>query len=300
MLKQVANGTIKTLKNQVRIYYDGYWIRYYEHPNNLAYKKYLIDQLTRRVFHHTEQGINTPGDRLEEVRTAYTNTNEPLKKRVLAAMLAGALLNRGSDILTKIVEMEEIGISIKPDNELLKECGRCFMGALEYGKYIRPLHGNEPLDEIWGEPFRAFTVPVEQYLESRYIKVAQTMNAIDSVSDSLTSVFDSVEMFTGLTKHIKELAKSAKLASETMRSDANIIEIWPRFVGAVDRLAAYKPIIPEGSPRRSHTMGKRGMQLVHDAAQLIYYLANIRTPMTKSTAELLKRCDVFTRRYLSK
>ena len=45
------------------------------------------------------------------------------------------------------------------------------MGALEYGKYIRVKHGREGLEELWGEPFRAFTTPVERFLESRYIKI---------------------------------------------------------------------------------------------------------------------------------
>ena len=68
MLQEVANGTIRQIDGLDRIYYDGYWIRYYDVPNNLTYKKSLIDQLTRRVFHHVETGINTPGNKLEEVR----------------------------------------------------------------------------------------------------------------------------------------------------------------------------------------------------------------------------------------
>ena len=172
MLQEVANGTIRNVDGQERIYYDGYWIRYYDVPNNLVYKKSLIDQLTRRVFHHVETGINTPGNKLEEVRSRYETENNSSRKRVLAAMLAGALLNRGADILTRVVELEQIGVSIKPDNELLRECGLCFMGALEYGKYIRVKHGREGLEELWGEPFRAFTTPVESFLESRYIKIA--------------------------------------------------------------------------------------------------------------------------------
>ena len=163
MLQEVANGTLREIDGQGRIYYEGYWIRHYDVPNNLAYKKTLIDQLTRRVFHHVEPGINTPGDKLEEVRSRYEAEGNSSRKRVLAAMLAGALLNRGADILTHIVELEQIGITINPENELLKECGLCFMGALEYGKYIRVKHGREGLEELWGEPFRAFTTPVERF-----------------------------------------------------------------------------------------------------------------------------------------
>ena len=89
MSAELNNGTIRTINAEQRIFYDGQWIRYYKVPHNLAYKKQLIDQLTRRVFHHTEPGINTPGERLEVVRAAYESMDEPSQKRVLAAMLAG-------------------------------------------------------------------------------------------------------------------------------------------------------------------------------------------------------------------
>ena len=115
---ELNNGMIKTVDNEERIYFEGYWIRHYLSTNTLALKKRLIDQLARRVFHHTESGINTPGRKLEEVRAQYEKEQNPSKKRVLAAMLAGALLNRGVDVLTKIVELEEIGVTINKDNEL--------------------------------------------------------------------------------------------------------------------------------------------------------------------------------------
>ena len=298
MSAELNNGTIRTINAEQRIFYDGQWIRYYKVPHNLAYKKQLIDQLTRRVFHHTEPGINTPGERLEVVRAAYENMDEPSQKRVLAAMLAGALLNRGSDILTKIVELEQVGVVVDPKNELVRECGRCFMGALEYGKNIRPLHGHEELDELWGEPFKAFTLPIKKFLESRYIKTAHTMTDIDTIANTLIKLFEPVEMFAELPKKIKELSISAKLASETMRSDPANIVIWPRLVGAADKLAVFKPLIPEGTPRRMHSMGKRGSQLIQDGAGLIVELATIRTQKPKSTSEFLKRCDKFSKRYL--
>ena len=66
MESDVANGTRRVIGDRECIYYDGYWIRYYPPPpDSLAAKKRLIDSLTRRLFHHTEPGINTPGERLE-------------------------------------------------------------------------------------------------------------------------------------------------------------------------------------------------------------------------------------------
>lgn len=297
MLDEVENGTIRTIDGEDRIYYDGYWIRYYDVPNNLAYKKQLIDQLTRRVFHHAEAGINTPGERLEEVRTSYESEQDQSRRRVLAAMLAGALMNRGSDILTHMVELEQIGVSVSSDNPLIRECGRCFMGALEYGKFIRPITSKEGLDELWGEPFKAFTMPMEQFLESRYIKIAQAMSEIDAIANKLDKIFGESTMFSTLLPTVRDLSESAKLATETMRSDNQIIDIWPRFVGASDRIAAARPTMPSGYTRRETTLGRRGIELIQKGCELIVALANIRIPMPKSSGEFLKECDNFAEKY---
>lgn len=298
MGKAISNGTIKTIDKQKRIYFDGHWIKHYPYPNTLAYKKELIDRLTKRVFRHTEPGINTPGNRLEEVREAYNNCEDQAQKRVLASMLAGALLNRGSDILTKVVELEEVGVTVKSNNELLRECGRCFMGALEYGKHIRPLHGSEELDELWGEPFKAFTMPIDQFLETRYIKMAHAMNDIDQVSKTLMKLFESEEIFPGVPDMIRELAEAAKLATETDKRDHDIINIWPRLVAAADILNTFEPVIPEGSNNRIRTMGRRGVLLIREGTELIVDLANIRVPKPKSTDGLIGRCQAFSKRYL--
>ena len=297
MLQEVANGTIREIDSQERIYFDGYWIRYYDVPNSLAYKKSLIDQLTRRVFHHVEPGTNTPGDRLEEVRRRYEAEGNASRKRVLAAMLAGALLNRGSDILTHIVELEQIGVTIKPDNELLKECGLCFMGALEYGKYIRVKHGREGLEELWGEPFRAFTTPVERFLESRYIKIAHTMQEIDEITEKMNAIFARSPMFRNQVRLIGELATCGKNTMETLRSDPAIIEIWPRFVSAAEQVADCQPRLREDATRREQALGKRGIDIFHRCGTLIEDLTNYRVPMPRTTQTLLQDCDQFKERY---
>jgi hypothetical protein len=66
------------------------------------------------VFHHAEPGINTPGSRTDEVRSLFELEADPARKRVKGAMLAGALLNRGADILTAIVDLEQSGVKMNP------------------------------------------------------------------------------------------------------------------------------------------------------------------------------------------
>ena len=89
----IANGTRREVNEQEFVFYDDYWIRYYKPPaETLEAKKYLIESLTRRTFHHTEHGINTPGSQLTKARQSYERETDPRKKRVNAAMLAGCLL----------------------------------------------------------------------------------------------------------------------------------------------------------------------------------------------------------------
>lgn len=296
--EQAANGTLREVDGQLRVYYDGYWVRHYNVPNTRAYKKSLIDSLTRRVFHHAEHGINTPGDRLDEVRDAFETEQDPAKKRVLAAMLAGACLNRGSDILTRVVELEQIGVVVDPDNDLLQECGRCFMWALEYGRLIRPMTGHEGLDELWGEPFKAFSMSVENFLGTRYIKLALTMRAIDSVRDQIMQMYAGVGFFAPFVPLIAELADSAKSASETLRSDTDYVEIWPRFVAAADRLLATEPEVPQGTDRRQYALARRGVALIREGGRLIIDMANLRVPMPRTTRDYLHRCERFRDRFV--
>jgi hypothetical protein len=293
------NGTRRLIDGKERVFYDGYWMKTYDVPHTIAYKKWLIDQLTRRVFRNTEPGINTPGKRLEEVKAAYNSTSEPSRKRVLAAMLAGAYLNRGSDILTKVVELEEIGITVESSNELLRECGRCFMNALEFGKNIHPLHGTEELDELWGEPFKAFTMPIPQFLETRYIKLAKALSDIDLIANTMIDLVQRIEYFPGVAEQLKELRESAKEAAQTQRSDIEIIEIWPRFVGVADRLHDYRPVVPPRTSRRVQSMAWRGKQIIKIGADLIGDISSLRISKPKTTQSFLQRCEHYRQRYLT-
>jgi hypothetical protein len=297
---EIINGKLKKFGDETRVYYDGYWIRHYEAYNTLALKKRLIDQLARRVFHHTEPGINTPGRKLEEVRAQYEQEQNSSKKRVLAAMLAGALLHRGVDILTKIVELEEIGVTIQKDNELIKNCGRCFLGALEYGKYIKPVRAKEGMEELWGEPFKAFTMPTDQFYQTRYVKLALTMRDIDLVDYNLSNLFKQASSFNQVIPKINELADCCKQVTETMRSDPAMIEIWPHYVSIADELRAYRPKSREGATNAERAMARRGKELILAGIELMNDMANMRIPLPKTTQGFIQRCELFSSKYSSR
>jgi hypothetical protein len=288
------NGTRKTVDGDSFIYYDGYWIRYYQPPpESLVARKNLIESLTRRTFHHTEHGINTPGHSLESARCAYEQQTDPRQKRVNAAMLAGALFNRATDIFRTVVDLGSHGVKISRDNELMQECGQCFKEALELGKQVKHYSGQEGIDELWGEPFRAFTVPISQFYESRFIKVAQAMKNIDQIAEAMKTSLQPYVAFDGAEWHIDHFATAAKYECETMRSDAeNNFRIWPLFVAAGEKLAEF-----EGQPYRDPNMPAwlyaSGSKLIFDGKSLIEWVALARVPMPVSTELFVEECREF-------
>ncbi len=289
---QPENGERRTIDGAEYIFFHDYWVRYYTPlEESLASRKALIDNLTRRAFHHTEPGINTPGDRLDTARSHYENQTDPNLKRVNAAMLAGALFNRATDIFTAIVELEEKGVCISRDNELMRACGDYFKEALELGKDVRHHSGEEGIDELWGEPFRAFTLPITAYYESRFIKVAQAMANIDKLSELMKSTYCSRPEFSDIGPLIDTYATAAKHECETMKTDVCIFDIWPRFVAAGEALEAAQPAIQSNCSRECHYVMEEAQKTLIAGRNLINWVARARVPMPNSTHSYFARIE---------
>lgn len=288
-----TNGTISELDGKRVIFFDGYWIRHYDVPaNEDVARRELIDQLTKRVFHHTEAGINTPGYKLQNARLAYERQADPSRRRVNAAMLAGALLNRGSDIFNIIFELKQRGIEITYDNELLRECETCFLEAFEFGKQVLHYSGEEGLDELWGEPLKAFYMPIADFYESRYIKVALSMSAIDQIASKLVHTFGKIAQFNGVSALVNAYAKAAKLESETMKTDPAIFQVWPEFVASGDELYDFEPRVHAGEERSLCVI--RGIELIREGKKIIEWVAFARVPMPKTAHNFIERCDRYS------
>jgi hypothetical protein len=179
----VPEGTRRIIDGRERVFYSGYWVKTYTVPEDtLQAKRKLIGALTRRLFNHVEHGLNIPGSRLNEARKSYEDEADTDRRRVKGAMLAGALFNRAADIFTKLVELQSVGIEIQSDNALMRECGRCLQEALGLGRLVLHRSGEEGIDELWGEPFKAFSIPLEDFYESRYVKIALTLRDIDRIA----------------------------------------------------------------------------------------------------------------------
>jgi len=295
--ENLDNGTCKNIDGIDRVYYDGYWIKCYEPPkDNLTDKKRLIQALTRRLFNQMEHGINIPGRLLDKVRDAYEAENDPAKKRVKGGMLAGALFNRAADIFTKLVELEDCGVEILPGNDLMHACGECLQEALVYGKLVRHRNGDEGIDELWGEPFKAFIVSIEDFYQSRYLKIAMTMKNIDQVADFMVDCTENDPRYQGIKRLILDYAEKARRKCETLRTDDVILDVWTDFVVAGEKIQGFKAD-NTGLDNGKELMDEMDRHLLLDqGVRLIADITRARTSMPKSTDKYLGMCQRYKSR----
>jgi hypothetical protein len=279
------------------VYYDGYWIKAYDVPaDTLTAKKRLIEALTRRLFNHVEHGVNIPGTRLEEARRAFSAESEPRRRRVKGAMLAGALFNRAADVFTKVVEVQTLGIEIRSDNALMRECGDHLQEALELGRMVLHRSGEEGIDELWGEPFKAFAFPIEEFYKSRYLKIAQTMRTIDLIGDELLAAFGGKTAFVGIEPLIHECVATAKVKCETLQTDPEIFEAWAALVVAAEKLCGFVPHAARSLSLAGQLRISQGLQLIAMGKDLIFHMTRARVPMPKSTREYVERLQRYRER----
>src|SRR5450432_2855997 len=275
---EIMQGEERMFEGRLRVYYDGYWIKAYQVPaDSLLAKKRLIDALTRRLFNHVEYGLNVPGIRLTEARRAFLDETNQAKKRVKGGMLAGALFNRAADIFTKLVELQACGVEIQPDNALMRQCGEHLQESLALGKMVLHRSGEEGIDELWGEPFKAFAFPIEEFYRSRYVKIAMTMRAIDSIGEALVSAISALPAFTSLLPVVAEFVRAAKLKSETLRTDPEAFEVWSSFVVASETLCNFQPAAA-GAEAASCAQFS---ELLSAGSVLVSSMARARVPMPK-------------------
>jgi hypothetical protein len=287
-------GAKQVIDGQLRVYYYGHWVKTYPVPaDTLEAKKDLIAALTRRLFNHTEHGLNVPGTRLNEARRAYEQETDPARRRIKGAMLAGALFNRATGVFTQLVEIQKLGVEIQSDNPLMRTCGEHLKEALELGKLVRHRSGEEGIDELWGEPFKAFLLPLENFYEGRYLKIAETMRDIDSIADTLIRTFADLPAFAGIETSVGEFANAAKIKTETLRTDPDIFEVWTTFAASAERLDDFQPRLATEPSTRAKQEVSDALQLIREGTDLITHVTRARVPMPKSTREFIERCDRF-------
>ena len=292
--EDIPLGERRTIGGRVRVYYYGYWIKAYPTPaDTLLTKKRLIEALTRRLFNHVEHGVNVPGSRLAEARASFGREVDAGRRRIKGAMLAGALFNRATDIITKLVEIQALGVPIETDNALMRECGEHLQEALELGRLVLHRSGEEGIDELWGEPFKAFMYPIEKFYESRYVKMAHCMAEIDEIRDELSNALGGSALFAGVSERIAEFAEAARIKCETLRTDEEIFEIWTSLVVSGEHMAAFEPTLDPDAPPALRREAAAGVTLIRRAKDLVFWVTRARVPMPKSTEALVSLCRRF-------
>ncbi len=279
-----SDGDIHDDNGTRRIFVDGFWIRYYEPPEETpANHRALIISLTRRAFHHTEAGINTPGRNLDAARRAHEQETDPDRKRVNAAMLAGALFNRATDIFTSVVDLDRRGVTLSREDGLMRECSACFSEAMELGKQVRHYSGEEGIDELWGEPCKAYTMSIANFYNQRYLKIAQTMRSIEATVDAMRAAFVDEANLQELAPLLRAFSASARAHTETSKGDPDFFTIWPRFVAASEHLEQFEPAHACSAWSELKPHYHFCLKLIRDGRNLISYMAGARVPMPVSS-----------------
>ncbi len=292
MSDSIADGTERTIEGRHRVFYDGHWIKWYPMPSDtLQEKRRLIEVLARRLFNHVEHGLYVPGVRLSEARRAYELESDPARRRVKGGMLAAALFNRAADILTKLVELQALGVEVAISGHLMRACGEHLKEALELGKLVLHRSGEEGIDELWGEPFKVFAFPVQEFYRSRYFKVAMAMSCIDNLAETLSAALEGRPEFDGIVPLVHELSRSAKEYSETARSDAEIFDVCAAFAVASERVLSFHVALDKSANARKSREVDRGLMLVRSGAELMGSIARARVPMKSSTEAFAKACQ---------
>ena len=208
-------------------------------------------------------------------------------------MLAGALFNRATDIFTSIVDLEEKGIDVSPDNELMRACSASFEEALELGKYVKHASGHDGVDELWGEPFKVFTLSIEDYYASRYIKIAQTMRAINGVAEAIVNTFAGQEAFDRIEQIVWDYARAACQETEIMKSDLDFFQNWPEFVSLGEKISRFEPNLFDKKNSLSPTQITEGQFLLREGRNLLRDISAIRVPMPISSQRYLATLSAF-------
>jgi hypothetical protein len=173
----------------------------------------------------------------------------------------------------------------------MRRCGEHLQEALALGRMVLHRSGEEGIDELWGEPFKAFAFPVPEFYKSRYIKVATAMRCIDRIAAEAAPALERFPGFRGIGLLVTELASAGKVYCETLRSDADIFDVWTSFAVAQERLRAFPAELARKRSNHHPTpLFEHGTRLVRETADLISSIARARVPMPKSTDDLIARC----------
>jgi hypothetical protein len=165
--------------------------------------------------------------------------------------------------------------------------------ALALGRLVLHRSGEEGIDELWGEPFKAFAFPIEDFYRSRYMKIAATMRQIERLCDTLAATFAGVPMFAGVEPLITSFAGAARVKCETLHTDPEIFDVWSTFVSEGEKLSAFQPLLSQRHSLDDRLRAAQGVALIAAGKELISSITRARVPMPKSGREFLERLELY-------
>ena len=121
------------------------------------------------------------------------------------------------------------------------------------------------------------------------------MNDIDRIAEAMVTTLAGIGAFENAETPIRDFALAAKIKMESLRSDPDIFDIWPQLVTSAERLTNLAPVpkaVSAGNAWPRHSFSD-GQQLIRNGRDLIFYIAQARTPMPKSTREYIERCESY-------
>jgi hypothetical protein len=90
---------------------------------------------------------------------------------------------------------------------------------------------------------------------------------------------------------VREFAAAAKLKCETLRTEADVFDVWASFVVSAECLCSFQPHpSAERTAVEEHWLA-RGVALIVQGKDLVSYMVRARVPMPKSTREYIERCQ---------
>jgi hypothetical protein len=198
-----------------------------------------------------------------------------------------------------LVELQTLGVDLSTSSTLMRTCGEHLKEALDLGKLVLHRSGEEGIDELWGEPFKVFAFPVQEFFRSRYVKVAMAMSCIEHVGATLTEALEERPAFAGIAPLIAELTESAKAYSETARSDPDIFDVCASFAVASEKLLGFQVTLERAATSRQTREVDRGLSLVRSGTALMASIARARVPMKASTDTFARACQRYRTHFAS-
>jgi hypothetical protein len=138
-------------------------------------------------------------------------------------------------------------------------------------------------------------MPVVDFYQSRFVKIAQGMRDIDQIAACMTQEFCDRDMFAGLDRLVVDYATAARHAAETMKKDPINFTVWPRFVSMGEKLDEYRPNLPDHADQMLRMRVAYGRALLQEGRRLISYIASARVSMPKNTATYIEKCRRYGR-----